>query len=104
GGREKGNDYSVIKELIREKVKKIILIGEAKDKIRNAFLGIVPMEEAEDLESAVKKAFLSAEEKGTVLLSPMCKSFDMFSNFEERGKVFKEMVYRLVRQNVSSKA
>jgi len=96
GGREKGNDYSLIKDLAREKVRAAILIGEAKDNIARAFAGLFPVTEAPTLEDAVSEAFAQANPGDKVLLSPMCKSFDMFSDYEERGRVFKQAVGALV--------
>ena len=97
GGRGKGNDYSLILDLVRQKVKEAILIGEARGKITQAFRGVLPLEEAETLEEAVKKAFAKAAPGDCVLFSPMCKSFDMFANYEERGRVFKKAVSELTR-------
>lgn len=95
GGREKGNDYSIILDLAKQKVKEIILIGESKKKIEDAFKGFLSIEQAETLEEAVRKAFHKAESGDCVLFSPMCKSFDMFSDYEERGRVFKKAVFDL---------
>jgi UDP-N-acetylmuramoylalanine--D-glutamate ligase len=92
GGREKGNDYSLILDLARQKLKSAILIGEAKDKIKKAFKGSVALKDAASLPLAVEEAFLQAKSGDCVLFSPMCKSFDMFSDFEERGRVFKKAV------------
>jgi UDP-N-acetylmuramoylalanine--D-glutamate ligase len=99
GGRDKGNDYSIILELAKKKVKKLILIGEAKKKMKNAFNNSLSLFEAATLEEAVQLAFRCASAGDCVLLSPMCSSFDMFSNYEERGAVFKKAVYGLVRDN-----
>ncbi|MCX5701894.1 MAG: UDP-N-acetylmuramoyl-L-alanine--D-glutamate ligase, partial [Candidatus Omnitrophica bacterium] len=98
GGREKGNDYSIILDLAKQKVKKIILIGESKKKIEDAFKGFLSIGQAETLEEAVRKAFHKAEAGDCVLFSPMCKSFDMFSDYEERGRVFKKAVFDLINQ------
>ncbi len=95
GGREKGNDYGVVRDLVKEKVREIILIGEAKDRIAGAFSGILPFTKVNTLEEAVKVAFAKSEPGACVLFSPMCKSFDMFANYEERGKVFKKIVLDL---------
>jgi len=95
GGREKGNDYSNVIAAAGNKVKSLVLIGEAKDRIRQAFKGQVKIFEAQDLKEAVNEAFAFASAGDTVLFSPMCKSFDMFSNYEERGRLFKEQVSRL---------
>lgn len=96
GGREKGNDYSIIKDLVREKVRELILIGEAREKIGKIFKGILSVQEASSLKEAVGAAFSKAKPGDSVLLSPMCKSFDMFSDYEHRGRVFKEEVLSLV--------
>lgn len=97
GGRDKGGDYGLILDLIQKKVKEIILIGEAKDKIRNAFAGFLAIEEAQSLGEAVKLAFHKARPGDCVLFSPMCSSFDMFANYEERGKCFKKAVANLAQ-------
>ena len=95
GGRDKGNDYSILLEKAGKKVREFIIIGEAKKKIKDAFVGVLPISEAETLEEAVKIAFRSAKSGDCVLLSPMCSSFDMFSDYEQRGTVFKKAVYDL---------
>ncbi len=95
GGKHKGIDYSVILEEARKKVKSVVLIGEAKELIKKALEPVFPIEDAKTLQEAVKKAYLKAGAGDSVLFSPMCSSFDMFSNYEERGRVFKEAVYNL---------
>ncbi len=95
GGRHKGCDYSVIAEAAKGKVKKLLLIGEAKEKIRDILGGCVPVEYAADMPDAVRKAFKEASAGDYVLLSPMCSSFDMFTSYEERGRVFKAEVSAL---------
>ena len=90
GGREKGTNFESIADLITRKVKAIVLIGEAKQKIKKVLANKVLTGEADSLEEAVRLAKQMAVKGDTVLLSPMCTSFDMFKNFEERGKVFKE--------------
>lgn len=95
GGRDKNIDFSVLNDLVKEKVKKMVVIGEAKDKLKNTFQNIVAVEESDTLESAVLLARKNAAKGDSVILSPMCTSFDMFANFEERGKVFKDIVSRL---------
>jgi len=99
GGRHKGVDYSIILGLIRKKVKNAILIGEAKGKIRDILRGSVAVEDAVTLEEAVNIAFSKAKFGYRVLFSPMCSSFDMFSNYEDRGKVFKKAVYNLKKSS-----
>lgn len=95
GGREKGTDFTLIRDLARRKVKEVVLIGEARHKIRDALGDLFPVEEASTLEEAVQKAFSKAASGDCVLLSPMCKSFDMFTDYEERGRVFKKAVLAL---------
>ncbi len=92
GGREKGNDYAAVLELARNKVKAAVLIGEAKEKIKKAFGSAINVEEAQTLGEALNKALRIARSGDCVLFSPMCKSFDMFANYEERGMAFKDLV------------
>ncbi len=103
GGRDKGNEYSAILDLMQKKVKEVFLIGEAKDKIRGVLKGLMPIDEANTLEEATRIAFCKASPGDCVLLSPMCASFDMFSNYEERGRVFKKAVGELLSQYQISK-
>ncbi len=95
GGKDKGVDYRVILDAARDKVKKVIVIGEAREKIKSALAADLSIEEAVSLPEAVRNAYLEAKQGDYVLLSPMCSSFDMFPNYEERGKVFKEAVLAL---------
>ncbi|MCL2334488.1 MAG: UDP-N-acetylmuramoyl-L-alanine--D-glutamate ligase [Endomicrobia bacterium] len=94
GGLDKGAPYTPLANLVRERVKKIFLIGSASDKIKRDLAG-ADFVDSGDIEKAVKDAHQSANEGDTVLLSPACASFDQFKNFEERGKVFKELVNKL---------
>lgn len=96
GGRHKGLDYSGLLSSARGKVKVAILIGEARQNIREAFKEELPLEEANTLEEAVGKAYRNAKAGDSVLLSPMCSSFDMFSSYEERGRAFKKAVNDLL--------
>jgi UDP-N-acetylmuramoylalanine--D-glutamate ligase len=95
GGRDKNIDFSILVEPVQQRVKKMFVIGEARAKIRQAFNDLISLEECEGLEEAVKKARQNASAGDCVLLSPMCASFDMFKDFEERGRVFKSIVNRL---------
>lgn len=95
GGRDKGNDYSVLADVVRSKVAAIIAIGESKEKICRAFEGVTQTLPAETLEEAVELAGKAAGSGDTVLFSPGCASFDMFSNFEERGRIFKHIIQGL---------
>ena len=98
GGRDKGVDYRGIIDVSRKKVKEVIVIGEARQKIEDALRGALPLNDASTLEEAVRKAFHDAAPGDCVLLSPMCSSFDMFLDYEERGRVFKNAVYALVQK------
>ena len=93
GGVDKGNDYSLIRDLVKEKVKAIVCLGLDNRKIHEAFQNDVPlMVNTTSAEEAVKAAFHFATKGDTVLLSPACASFDLFKNYEDRGKQFKEAV------------
>ena len=95
GGRDKNSDYGAISDLIKQKVKLLVLIGEAKGKIRAAFNGLLPIQEASSLKEAAEISFARAKSGDCILFSPMCASFDMFENYEHRGRVFKEIVNKL---------
>ena len=98
GGKDKGNDYEVLKPLVKEKVRAIVCLGVDNSKIREAFEGIVGSEnfvETRSAEDAVKESSKFAAPGDVVLLSPCCASFDLFHNMEERGERFKEAVRRL---------
>jgi len=95
GGRDKGGSYRPIIEYGRGKIKEIILIGEAREKMFEALGKTFPVQFAESMEEAVKKAFDTASPGDTVLLSPACSSFDMFANFERRGDAFKNSISTL---------
>lgn len=95
GGRDKGSDFSPLRPLIKEKVKRLILIGEAREKIWAAVGDLTTAVYSDSLEEAVHIAFREAVKGDVVLLSPACASFDMFQNFEERGRRFKEIVWKL---------
>lgn len=95
GGREKGGDYSVLVREIQHRTKLLIVIGEAQEKFAALFGFLVPTERGADMADAVVRAFHAAQPGDVVLLSPGCASFDMFANYEERGRVFKEVVHRL---------
>lgn len=100
GGRDKGIDYSLICELAKKKVRSLVLIGEAKVKIKSALGSLLPYREADSMYSAVETAFQNAKAGDCVLLSPMCASFDMFSNYEHRGEVFKDAVRNLAKERL----
>ena len=96
GGVDKGNDYNELLPLVNEKVKAIICLGLENDKIISAFGNVVDlMIEAHSMSDAVQVAYRLAKKGDTVLLSPACASFDLFENYEDRGKQFKEAVRNL---------
>ena len=98
GGKDKGNDYSVLTDLVREKVKAIVCLGVDNSKIHAAFEGIVGSDkicDTKSAEEAVKACAAFAESGDVVLLSPCCASFDLFTSYEDRGTQFKEAVRRL---------
>lgn len=95
GGQDKGNDYNKIKDLVKNKVVKIYAIGSSADKVFNFFHSFVKVEIKQSLEDVIHAANNEARQNEVVLLSPACASFDMFENYEHRGKVFKEAVNRL---------
>jgi len=96
GGRDKEGNFSPLKELATERVKELVLIGEASKKIAAAWPG-VKAHFAKSMQEAVETAFKLAGPKEVVLLAPGCASFDMFKDFEDRGRVFKSAVLSLVR-------
>ena len=96
GGTDKGNDYSEIEELVRQKVKGLIFLGADNTALHNFFGNkVATITEANSMEEAVNKAFKMATDGDTVLLSPCCASFDLFKNYEDRGRQFKNCVRNL---------
>jgi len=96
GGVDKGNDYNLLKELVREKVKAIVCMGTDNRKIHEAFGDIVPLiVNTENASEAVQAAFHFSNKGEVVLLSPACASFDLFKNYEDRGRQFKQAVKNL---------
>ena len=96
GGKDKGNDYSVLNDLVKEKVKAIVCLGVDNSKIHAAFEGMVDkMVDTSSAEEAVKAAASLAERGDVVLVSPCCASFDLFTSYEDRGRKFKEAVRNL---------
>ena len=93
GGKDKGNDYTEIEDLVKEKVKAIVCMGKDNSKLLDFFTGKVPaIFDTHSIEEAVKKCHEVAEAGDTVLLSPCCASFDLFSSYEDRGRQFKQQV------------
>ncbi|MEW6594659.1 MAG: UDP-N-acetylmuramoyl-L-alanine--D-glutamate ligase [Thermodesulfobacteriota bacterium] len=95
GGLDKGGDYRLMREIVRQKVKAIVLIGSARQLMAAAFADMIPVVFAGGLEEAVGKARELAERGDVVLLSPACASFDMFENYAHRGEVFRQAVQAL---------
>jgi UDP-N-acetylmuramoylalanine--D-glutamate ligase len=95
GGKDKDSDYGTLAPLLREKVKTVITIGSAAEKIERQLAGVVKIESAETLARAVAKTQELSVAGDVVLLAPACASFDQFENYEHRGRVFKELVMAL---------
>jgi UDP-N-acetylmuramoylalanine--D-glutamate ligase len=95
GGRDKGNDYAKISDLVVKSVRSIVAVGESADKVVKFFTGRVSVEKASSMPDAVARAAAAAREGDVVLLSPACASFDWFDNYEHRGRAFKEAVWAL---------
>jgi UDP-N-acetylmuramoylalanine--D-glutamate ligase len=97
GGKYKGGDFGLLKDLVKKKVDYIISIGEAMPQIKSSLKGVKPIFETKDFSEAVLEGFKKAKKGGSVLLSPGCSSFDMFKNYEKRGKIFKGLVNEIRR-------
>ncbi len=95
GGRDKGGDYAPLVPLVRQKVRQLVLLGEAKEAMAAALHGQAPIRLAADLPEAVRLAAAAARPGDVVLLSPACSSFDMFHDYAERGRVFQQAVKEL---------
>ena len=91
GGKDKGSDYTVLNDLLRQRVKRVYTIGAAAAKIESQIKG-PEIVHAETLENAIRKANATAQSGDVVLLAPACASFDQFKNYEHRGQTFKEIV------------
>ena len=91
GGYDKGSDYSKLREVLSG-IRMIVTLGDAAVLIENALKGLVEMKRASSMEDAVRKASEGALEGDFVILSPACASFDMFTDFENRGDVFRDCV------------
>jgi UDP-N-acetylmuramoylalanine--D-glutamate ligase len=95
GGEHKGSPYTPLLRLLRQKARRIYLIGDAAPLIEKELGRQVPFERSKNIARAVADAARAAKPGETVLLSPACASFDQFQNFEHRGKAFKELVTQL---------
>jgi UDP-N-acetylmuramoylalanine--D-glutamate ligase len=100
GGKDKGGDFTVLAPLVREKVRLIVLIGAASDKIEAQLRGTAPMIRATSIDAAAAESFAEATAGESVLLAPACASFDMFEDYQHRGRAFKEAVGRLSERRV----
>ena len=92
GGKDKGSPYTVLSELVKERVRAVYTIGAAASKIESQLRGVVPIHSCETLQRAVTEAAAAAHPGDVVLLAPACSSYDQFENYEQRGRVFKELV------------
>lgn len=95
GGKDKGSDYRVLNDLLRERVKRVYTIGAAAEKIESQVKGAAEIVHAETLDNAVRRAAAVAQPGDLVLLAPACASFDQFQSYNHRGRVFKEIVKSL---------
>lgn len=102
GGKDKGSDYTALQEPLREKAILALLIGAAAEKIEKQIAGSVALERAETLDRAVETASHAAQRGDVVLLAPACASFDQFQNYEQRGRVFKDLVRQLEKQTTGA--
>lgn len=101
GGKDKHSDYSVIGKTVEERVRHIVLIGEATGAIKKALIANALISEANDMDEAVEMSAKLAKDGWVVLLSPMCSSFDMYKNYKERGEKFRKAVNRLKQKSGS---
>jgi len=99
GGSDKGEDFSVMTDMLRKWSQKVYITGETEAKMRQAWLGKVPLVCIADFEQCVRTAFAESLAGDIIVLSPACASFDRFQNFEHRGQVFKEIVQGLALEN-----
>jgi UDP-N-acetylmuramoylalanine--D-glutamate ligase len=95
GGRDKAGDFAQLSQLVKERVKALVLIGEASEKIKRALGGSTDTVMAKDLKDAIEISRDKAVNGDVILLSPACASFDMFLDFEDRGRQFKNIVMEL---------
>jgi len=103
GGRDKAGDFTRLASLVKEKVTRIVAFGECKTKVVQQLSSAATVVEAGTLEEAVNGAFVASEKGGIVLFSPGCASFDMFQNYEDRGRQFKAVVEKLGAQKAAKK-
>jgi UDP-N-acetylmuramoylalanine--D-glutamate ligase len=99
GGKDKDSDYTVLREPLRAKARAALLIGAAAPKIARHLADALPIVQCGTLDAAIDRASRSAAPGDTVLLAPACSSFDQFTSFEHRGRVFKDLVNALAEEN-----
>jgi UDP-N-acetylmuramoylalanine--D-glutamate ligase len=99
GGRFKGGDLGLLRAPLAARAKAVIAIGEARPLVREALESAVPVHEAGAFDEAVARAYALARPSGVVLLAPACASFDMFRDYAERGRRFKEEVKKLIAES-----
>ena len=102
GGRDKGNDFHPLADLVNRKVRVVLLLGEASEKIREAWRGRTHFLPVANMKEAVRKGFREARNHEVVLLSPGCASFDQYGNFRERGEDFRRAVKELIPEGTTS--
>jgi UDP-N-acetylmuramoylalanine--D-glutamate ligase len=100
GGKDKGGDYAPLAPLVRERCEHVILIGAAADKIAATLHDTRPLHRAATMPDAVRLGLELGTPGDIVLLAPACASFDMFDNYEHRGRVFKEAVKQLAAETI----
>ncbi|MBE3072581.1 MAG: UDP-N-acetylmuramoyl-L-alanine--D-glutamate ligase, partial [Acidobacteria bacterium] len=98
GGRFKGGDFRDLRAAVARRVTAVVAIGESRGLVREALGDVVPVTDALSMADAIRAAFAAAAPGGTVVLAPACSSFDMFTDYAERGRVFKEEVARLAAE------
>jgi UDP-N-acetylmuramoylalanine--D-glutamate ligase len=99
GGKFKGGDLGLLREPLKARAKAVVAIGESRPLFREALAATLPVHDADSFEEAIERAFALAKPSGVVLLAPACASFDMFRDYAERGRRFKEEVRRLQMAN-----
>ncbi len=104
GGKDKGSDYTLLNDLLRQRVKRVYTIGAAAAKIESQIKTAAEIVQAETLENAIRLPPNQHTPGDIVLLAPACSSFDQFRNYEQRGKVFKEVVHSLAEVKVEAKS
>jgi UDP-N-acetylmuramoylalanine--D-glutamate ligase len=102
GGKDKGSDYTLLRDRLQRKARAALLIGAASEKIASQLQGAVPLVNSGTLECAVAEAWKNAQPGDTVLLAPACSSFDQFQSYEHRGRVFKDLVNGLKKHGATA--